>query len=104
MHGRADLIDPQTGESRQLQVDSGEGAWIEATATHEGTLFLLTSGGGGSLGRRILRFEPEPLTALQGDRDWNTGAVSPDGSRWVAVDAQDESVWLYDLTTGRSNR
>ena len=107
MHGRADLNDPHSGESTILAVDPDEGAWIEASVDREGTLHLLTSGGRGSLGRRILRFAPEPLDVILGDRDWNTGAVNPDGDRWAAVDAADATVLLYDLTRvtrGRSNR
>jgi hypothetical protein len=107
MHGCADLVDPRTGASQRLEVDPNEGAWIEASSDARGTLHLLTAGGGGSLGRRILRFGPSPRPVLVGDRDWNTGAVDPDGERWVAVDATDATVLLYDLTaltTGPSNR
>ena len=102
----ADLIDPVGGVSRQLEVDPNEGAWIEASVDRSGTLYLLAAGGAGSLGRRILRFDPTPMPALEGDRDWNTGAVDPSGERWVAMDAEDASVLLYDLasTRGRSNR
>ena len=106
MHGRADLIDPIHGEAERLEVDPNEGAWIEASVDRRGTLHLLTAGGAGSLGRRILRFNPAPVRALEGDRDWNTGTVDPSGERWVAMDAEDASVLLYELapTTGRSNR
>jgi hypothetical protein len=107
MHGCADLVDPKTGASQRLEVDPNEGAWIEASSDARGRLHLLTSGGGGSLGRRILRFDPSPLPVIVGDRDWNTGAVDPGGERWVAVDATDATVLLYDLTgltTGPSNR
>jgi hypothetical protein len=107
MHGRADLIEPLTGGSRRIEVDPNEGAWIEASADADGVLHLITSGGRGSLGRRILRFAPHSLEVVEGDRDWNTGAVSPDGSEWVAVDAATGAVLLYDLdraTRGRSNR
>lgn len=107
MHGCADLVDPKTGASQRLEVDPNEGAWIEASSDARGTLHLLTSGGGGSLGRRILRFGPSPLRVVVGDRDWNTGAIDPEGQRWVAVDATDATVLLYDLTgltTDPSNR
>lgn len=99
MGGRADLIDPASGASRVLDVDPAEGAWIDATVDREGTLHLLTAGGSGSHGRRVLRFDPRPLPPLHGDRNWNTGAVDPTGTRWVAMDAEDASVLLYDITS-----
>ena len=106
MHGRADLIDPLSGNSDELQVLAAEGAWIEASVDTWGRLYLLVSGGTGSRGRRILRFGPEPERALIGDRDWNTAAVDPSGRRWAAVDAESGAVLVYELpfTRDPSNR
>ena len=100
MRGRADLIDPSSGDSEELQVPEAEGAWIEASADSQGCLYLLVSGGTGSLGRRILRFGPEPDPALIGDRDWSTGAVDPSGQNWAAVDAESGAVLVYELPSG----
>lgn len=104
MAGRADLVDPQTGTARSIAVEAAEGAWIEASVDRRGRLHLLTAGGPGSLGRRVLRFDPRPMPALVGDRDWNTGAIDPSGHRWAAVDAESGALLVYRVTTGRSNR
>jgi hypothetical protein len=107
MHPRADLLDPRDASARRLAVDDAEGAWIEASVTREGILHLLTAGGSRSRGRRILRFDPDPLVVLVGDRDWSTGAVDPTGERWVGVGAEEPDVLLYELpgfTRDRSNR
>jgi hypothetical protein len=97
MRGRADLIDPSSGHSERLQGADTEGAWIEASVDLTGRLYLLVSGGKGSLGRRILRFGPGPEAVLTGDRDWSTGAVDPPGENWVAVDAETGAVLVYEL-------
>ena len=101
MRGCADLIDPSTGHSEELQVPDTEGAWIEASVDSTGRLHLLVSGGTGSLGRRILRFGPGPEPALTGDLDRSTGAVDPSGENWVAVDAESGAVLVYELRTDR---
>jgi len=101
MSGRADLIDPSTGDSDELQVPDTEGAWLEASVDTRGRLYLLVSGGSGSLGRRILRFGPEPEPVLTGDRDWSTAAVDPSGQRWAAVDAETGAVLVYELPATR---
>ena len=100
MQGCADLIDPSSGASEELQVPEAEGAWIEASVDSRGRLYLLVSGGTGSLGRRILRFDPAPAPALIGDRDWSTGAVDPSGENWAAVDAETGAVLVYELRSG----
>ena len=97
MRGRADLIDPWSGESEELPVPGSEGAWIEASVDSTGCLYLLVAGGTGSHGRRILRFGPGAGPALTGDRDWSTGAVDPAGENWAAVDAETGAVLVYEL-------
>jgi hypothetical protein len=104
---RVDLLDPREPSASRLAMNGTEGACIEASVTAEGVLHLLTAGGHRSRGRRILRFDPEPLVVLVGDRDWSTGAVDPTGERWVGVDAEESDVLLYELprfTRDRSNR
>lgn len=99
---RIDLIDPGQGTARTLAIDPAEGAGIEASVDRSGVLYLLTAGGEGTFGRRILRFAPERLDVLVGDRDWNTGAVDPDGSAWAATEADlgDLLVYRIPATTG----
>jgi len=101
LHPRADLVHPLTGESRQLEIEATEGAWIEATVDRRGVLHVLTAGGPGSSGRRILRFAPGPLPVIEADRAFSGGAVSPDGQRWVAVEAGSGDLLIYKMPTAR---
>ncbi len=97
LHPRADLVHPLTGESRQLEIAANEGAWIEATVDRRGVLHVLAAGGPGSSGRRILRFDPGPLPVIEADRAFSGGAVSPDGRRWVAVEADTGDLLIYKM-------
>jgi len=82
-------------------IEAGEGALISASVDVAGVLHLLTAGGPGSFGRRILRFAPEPLPVLEGDRDWNNGAVDPTGSRWAAAEADLGDLLVYPVPATR---
>ena len=105
MHGCADLIDPRTGASRPSRgrpATRGRGSrrvWIEKgsfTCSPRAAVARWVAGSCASTRGHC--------AVLEGDRDWNTAAVSPDGAQWVALDAEDATVLLYTLTKGQSNR
>lgn len=98
---RVDLIDTRTGSSEELEIASSEGALIAASVDAAGVLHLLTAGGEGSFGRRILRFAPQALPVLEGDRLWNAGAVDPTGTRWAAAEADLGDLLVYPIPLTR---